>query len=190
MTIEKAQATETPDSAASALSTGLGAVVDAEKLVALMLDQGWHGGCEVINGYMPLFPSKNTRPKCVVRYKPFDCFLRHNNGPRQGFFWDIYGDDMQTVELAVLAIASAPAPRDCGPITFTIPLAVTTKKGKEMMGPSAIGAQPPPEDYDEEWLMMQEDDEGDEPFCNCTTDHSIEEMDWNQCDSCGKDIEP
>ena len=54
-----------------------------------------------------------------------------------------------------------------------------------MMGPSAIGAQPPPEERDEEWLM-QEDEEGDEPFCNCTTGHSIEETDWNQCDSCGK----
>ena len=48
-----------------------------------------------------------------------------------------------------------------------------------MMGPSAIGAQPPPEERDEEWLM-QEDEEGDEPFCNCTTGHSIEETDWNQ----------
>ena len=57
-----------------------------------------------------------------------------------------------------------------------------------MMGPSAIGAQPPPEDMDEEWLMMQEDEEGDEPFCNCTTGHGIEEADWNQCDSCGKPI--
>ena len=57
-----------------------------------------------------------------------------------------------------------------------------------MMGPSAIGAQPPPEDFDEEWLMMQEDEEGDEPFCNCSADHSIEETDWNQCDSCGKPI--
>jgi hypothetical protein len=57
-----------------------------------------------------------------------------------------------------------------------------------MMGPSAIGAQPPPEDYDEEWLMMQEDEEGDEPFCTCSTGHGIEETDWNQCDSCGKPI--
>ena len=57
-----------------------------------------------------------------------------------------------------------------------------------MMGPSAIGAQPPPEDFDEEWLMMQEDEEGDEPFCNCSAGHSIEETDWNQCDSCGKPI--
>ena len=44
------------------------------------------------------------------------------------------------------------------------------------------------EDY---WRAMDEamqDEEGDEPFCNCTTGHSIEEMDWNQCDSCGKPI--
>ena len=57
-----------------------------------------------------------------------------------------------------------------------------------MMGPSAIGAQPPPEELDEEWLMMQEDEEGDEPFCSCSTGHGIEETDWNQCDSCGKPI--
>ena len=44
------------------------------------------------------------------------------------------------------------------------------------------------EDY---WRGMDEamqDEEGDEPFCNCTTGHSIEETDWNQCDSCGKPI--
>ena len=44
------------------------------------------------------------------------------------------------------------------------------------------------EDY---WRAMDEamqDEEGDEPFCNCTTGHSIEETDWNQCDSCGKPI--
>lgn len=56
-----------------------------------------------------------------------------------------------------------------------------------MMGPSAIGAHEPPEELDEEWLMMQEAEEGDEPFCNCGG-HSIEEMDWNQCDCCGKPI--
>ena len=40
------------------------------------------------------------------------------------------------------------------------------------------------EDY---WRAMQ-DKEGDEPFCNCSAGHSIEETDWNQCDSCGKPI--
>ena len=62
------------------------------------------------------------------------------------------------------------------------------REEKDMIEPSAIGAQPPPEYLDEEWLMMQEDEEGDEPFCNCSAGHSIEETDWNQCDSCGKPI--
>ena len=33
-----------------------------------------------------------------------------------------------------------------------------------------------------------DDEEGDEPFCTCSTGHGIEETDWNQCDSCGKPI--
>ena len=44
------------------------------------------------------------------------------------------------------------------------------------------------EDY---WRGMDEamqDEEDDEPLCNCSTGHSIEETDWNQCDSCGKPI--
>ena len=44
------------------------------------------------------------------------------------------------------------------------------------------------EDY---WRGMDEamqDEEGDEQFCNCSAGHSIEETDWNQCDSCGKPI--
>lgn len=99
-----------------------GAAVNAHELVKLMLDQRWHEECEIITDYMPPFPGPETRPKCVVRYAPLGAFLRYSHGPRQGFFWDMYGDDMQSVELAVLALASAPAPRDCRPITFTIPL--------------------------------------------------------------------
>ena len=64
-----------------------------------------------------------------------------------------------------------------------------------MMGPSAIGAQPPPEEM-EEWENPTVHDDPDEPcewddsdpFCTCSTGHSIEETDWNQCDSCGKPI--
>ena len=44
------------------------------------------------------------------------------------------------------------------------------------------------EDY---WRGMDEamqDEEGDDPFCTCSAGHSIEETDWNQCDSCGKPI--
>lgn len=46
------------------------------------------------------------------------------------------------------------------------------------------------EDY---WRGMDEamqDEEGDEPFCNCSAGHGIEEMDFNKCDCCGKPIEP
>ena len=114
--------------AASPLDITVRGAVDAEKLVALLLEQHWHKSCEVIDGYMPPHPGKDTQPKCVVRYVPFGCFLRYSKGPRQGFFWDIYGDDMQTVELAVVALASAPAPRDCSPITFTIPMKTPNAK--------------------------------------------------------------
>lgn len=44
---------------------------------------------------------------------------------------------------------------------------------------------------EEYWRGMDEamqDEEGDEPFCTCSTGHGIEETDWNQCDSCGKPI--
>lgn len=44
------------------------------------------------------------------------------------------------------------------------------------------------EDYWREMDEAMQDEEDDEPFCNCTTGHGIEEMDWNQCDSCGKPI--
>lgn len=65
------------------------------------------------------------------------------------------------------------------------------RKEKEMaIGPNVVDdcEGMTEEDY---WRGMDEamqDEEGDEPFCNCTTGHSIEETDWNQCDSCGKPI--
>src|ERR1035438_1513715 len=87
---------------------GLAAVIAAQTLVTLLLDQPWHQDCEIIEGYMPPRPGNDTQPKCVVRFSPFKCFLRYSKVPKQGFFWDIYGDDMQTVELAMLAIHQAP----------------------------------------------------------------------------------
>jgi len=30
--------------------------------------------------------------------------------------------------------------------------------------------------------------DGDDPLCTCSVEHSIEELDTNQCDCCGKDI--
>ncbi len=37
-------------------------------------------------------------------------YLRHSRGPRQGHFWDIYGDDYQSPELALVALLQAEPP--------------------------------------------------------------------------------
>lgn len=63
----------------------------------------WHKDCEIIK-----IPGHYINPKIVVKYK--DVFLRYSRGPRQGHFWDIYGEDYQTEELAQLAISQAPEP--------------------------------------------------------------------------------
>jgi len=90
----------------------------------------WHAKCEIIVDYV--YPnSKTDRPRTVIRYNDgseHPPFLRHSAGPLQGFFWDIYGDDFQSVELALLALAQAPVPVNVGPITFTIPLANRQEK--------------------------------------------------------------
>jgi len=88
-------------------------VVDAdrmlENLVGNLLDQWWHKDCEIIPDYMPPYPSKDTRPRVIVKYK--SNFLRLSAGPSQRPFWDIYGDDMQTVEWAIILLSQAPTPR-------------------------------------------------------------------------------
>lgn len=108
------------DGGLSALTEVLG--VNAEKLVDLLLDQPWHKGCEIINGYMPPYPRPETQPTVVVRCAAMGAFLRYSHGPLQEYFWDIYGDDMHSVEIAILALSRAPAPRNCNPVTFTVPM--------------------------------------------------------------------
>ena len=84
-----------------------------EKLVNLLLSEHWMHECEIITAYMPPYPSPDTRPTCQVR-----CvndggtawFLRYSNGPLQGYFWDVYGEDMHSPELALVAISRSPAP--------------------------------------------------------------------------------
>lgn len=101
------------------------AAIDGHKLAILLLDEDWHNKCEIILDYMPKYPGKDTRTSVQVRYNDgseYPPMLRYSRGPKQGFFWDIYGEDMQTVELAVVALSQAPTPRYVGPITFTIPL--------------------------------------------------------------------
>jgi hypothetical protein len=85
-----------------------------EALLSSMLDDShgnrnkWGALAEVVPDYMPPHPQADTRPKCVVK-----CglsFLRYSAGPRQGHFWDMYGDDYQTPALALMALLEAPIP--------------------------------------------------------------------------------
>lgn len=69
----------------------------------------WRYECEIIQSWMPPFPSPDTKPLImVVRYGT--SFLRYSAGPLQGFFWDLYPDDMKTFALAYKAILEAPCP--------------------------------------------------------------------------------
>lgn len=99
--------------------------LDVRKLVELLLDEPWHKRCEIVPDYMPPNPNKDTRPTVQVRYNngtEYPAYLRHSAGPGQCYFWDVYGSNMMTVELAVLALSQAPAPVNVGPIVFKIPL--------------------------------------------------------------------
>lgn len=62
----------------------------------------------IILDYMPPYPRKDTVPQRVVVWCPdSDCMLRFERDP----IWDIYGDDYETVERAMAALAKAPEPR-------------------------------------------------------------------------------
>ena len=99
--------------------------LNSARLVDYLLDQQWHKKCEIIPDYMPPHPNENTRPTLRIRYNDgseYPPFLRYSAGPKQGFFWDIYGDDFCNAELAIIALSQAPAPRYVGPIVFKLPL--------------------------------------------------------------------
>jgi hypothetical protein len=83
--------------------------VDLGRLIAALLPLRWHRDCEIVPNYMPPFPRADTKPRVIVRHRN-GASLRYSAGPRQGYYWDHYGDDMITVELAILALAEAPDP--------------------------------------------------------------------------------
>jgi hypothetical protein len=85
---------------------------NSTELIKLLLNQRWHSECQIIHDYMPPHPGKNTRPTVVVMYPNVyeNTFLRYSCGPDQGFFWDVYGDDMLSVEIAIVALSKAPIP--------------------------------------------------------------------------------
>lgn len=85
--------------------------INGQTLMRVLLDWNrnvWRRHCEVIEDWMPNFTSPRTRPKTVV--KCGNRYLRHSQGPHQGFFWDMIPDDMISIELAILALSQAPHP--------------------------------------------------------------------------------
>lgn len=84
-----------------------------DQLIRVLLTQHWMHECKIIPDYMPPYPRPETRPTCQVCYPYEDgtaSWLRYSAGPLQGYFWDLYGGNMYTPELALLAISQAPAP--------------------------------------------------------------------------------
>ncbi len=94
--------------------------VDASKMVALLLDQPWHSECDIVK-------KDGKRDGVFVVHKKdseYPAYLRFSCGPSQGYFWDIYGDNMIDTELAVLALSKAPYPRNVAPVVYHIPIKV------------------------------------------------------------------
>jgi len=95
---------------------------DPAKLIGYLLSEHWMHECKIIPDYMPPYPHKDTRPTCQVQYTYEDgskTFLRYSNGPLQGYFWDVYGDDMHSPELALVAISQASPPTRVGVVVPT-----------------------------------------------------------------------
>jgi hypothetical protein len=61
---------------------------------------------EIIENYMPPFPRADTKPITAIRCGEW--FLRYSKGPKTGSFWDMYGEDYQSVELAREELVKAP----------------------------------------------------------------------------------
>lgn len=124
-------------------------VREYELLKSYLLEQPWHKQCEFIERYMPPFPRADTQPKFVVRYNDgtkYAPFLRHSKGPRQGFGWDIYGDDLLNMPLAIIALSQAPAPPKCGVVIAADHDAELNKLRSAIRELHEIAG-----DYEEEW---------------------------------------
>jgi len=98
------------DDAESALPDGslaYGILSSAFRGVVAQLDKqssDSHADFEIIPEYRGPHASPETATRLVVRHK-FGLFLRHSKGPRQGHFFDTYGDDYLSRDLAEEAIA-------------------------------------------------------------------------------------
>lgn len=84
----------------------------AESLLKALLYLEWYEDVEIVPAYTLPKPFSDDKPICVVRFNKdrSALYLRYSKGPRQGFFWDAYGDDFHRPTLALLAILQAPDP--------------------------------------------------------------------------------
>lgn len=98
------------------------AMFNLPKLLLTIANQTWMRQCEIVPAYMPPFPREDTKPICVVRWRDPRKevsdgddyrYLRHSDGPRQGTFWDVYGDDFHSPELALVMLAQSQPPPHC-----------------------------------------------------------------------------
>lgn len=111
--------------------------VDMQKFLDIVMTQPWHKDCEIIPAYKPeyLQNDESYPAKVAVRYNdgtehpPFlrkvgegGSFMSSNSQVSNGVFWDIYGDDFESAELALIGILKAPQPTNVGPITFSLNL--------------------------------------------------------------------
>ena len=95
------------------------ALFSRDRLVALLLAYDWQRACEIVPNYIPPHPRAGEQPRCVICWTHPDgtkSYLRHSKGPLQGHGWDIYGDDYQNAELALLALSQAPPPPRVGAV--------------------------------------------------------------------------
>lgn len=83
-----------------------------------MPGNAWRKDCDIIPDYRPRNPVLDAR--CVVLHVPSGAYLRHSKGPRQGHSWDIYGDDYQCPELALIALSKAPPPPELLGVRFEL----------------------------------------------------------------------
>lgn len=83
----------------------------------------WRKEVQFVEDYLPPFSGENHRPmKVVIYYPKFDSFLRYSRGPKQGYFWDVYGDDFMTVGLALLALRETNKPVGKPYLEFVLPI--------------------------------------------------------------------
>lgn len=64
----------------------------------------WIKDCEIL---------LDKRNYVVIKHEPENnstSYLRYSKGPRQGYFWDCYGEDFINFELALIALSRAPIP--------------------------------------------------------------------------------